>query len=57
MQSCGSLRLPLIVGVVVSLVTPASKVTPEQALKIIDDERERMELEEDPAAAVSGKTA
>ena len=39
------------------LVTPASKVTPEQALKIIDDERERMELEEDPAAAVSGKTA
>lgn len=55
--SIPAVLVALVVGVVVSLVTPASKVTPEQALKIIDDERERMELEEDPAAAVSGKTA
>ncbi|MGM8851152.1 sodium:solute symporter family protein [Salinicola halophyticus] len=52
--SIPAVLVALVVGVVVSLVTPASKVTPEQALKIIDDERERMELDEDPAAAVSG---
>ncbi|MDH4571607.1 MULTISPECIES: sodium:solute symporter family protein [Salinicola] len=54
--SIPAVLVALVVGVVVSLVTPASKVTPEQALKIIDDERERMELEEDPASALSGKS-
>ncbi|WP_110650931.1 sodium:solute symporter family protein [Salinicola peritrichatus] len=52
--SIPAVLVALVVGVAVSLVTPASKVTPEQALKIIDDERQRMEMEEEPAMVVSG---
>jgi len=55
--SIPAVLVALVVGVAVSLVTPASKVTPEQALKIIDDERQRMEMEEEPAMVVSGKTS
>jgi SSS family solute:Na+ symporter len=55
--SIPAVLVALLVGVVVSLITPASKVTPEQALKIIDDERERMEMTEDPAEAIHHKTA
>lgn len=36
-------------GVAVSLLTPASRVTPEQALAILDRERERMEQAPDAA--------
>ena len=32
----------------VSLVTPASRVTPEQALAILDQERQRMEQVPEP---------
>lgn len=39
----------LAVGVAVSLLTPASRVTPEQALAILDEERRRMEQAPDAA--------
>ncbi|BBI60933.1 hypothetical protein HSBAA_22390 [Vreelandella sulfidaeris] len=38
----------LVAGVVVSLVTPASRVTSAQALAILDQERQRMEQVPEP---------
>lgn len=50
----------LAAGVAVSLLTPASRITPEQALAILDEERRRMEQGPDAApvetpAAATGR--
>lgn len=38
----------LVAGVIVSLATPASRVTSAQALAILDEERKRMEQVPEP---------
>ena len=46
--SIPSVLVALVAGVVVSLVTPASRVTSAQALAILDEERKRMEQVPEP---------
>ncbi|WAM47361.1 sodium:solute symporter family protein [Vreelandella venusta] len=46
--SIPAVLVALVAGVMVSLATPASRVTPEQALAILDQERQRMEQVPEP---------
>ncbi len=47
--SLPAVSVALVVGVAVSLLTPASRVTPEQALEVLNEERRRMEQVPDAA--------
>ncbi|PMR69139.1 sodium:solute symporter family protein [Halomonas heilongjiangensis] len=47
--SIPAVSVALVVGVAVSLLTPASRVTPEQALEVLNEERRRMEQAPDAA--------
>lgn len=38
-----ALAVSLITGIIITIITPESKVTPEEARKILDEEREQME--------------
>ena len=55
-QTMRGRMMGLRTGVVISLLTPASRVTPEQALAILDEERRRMEQAPD-AALSAGQVA
>ncbi|MFC3392891.1 sodium:solute symporter family protein [Aidingimonas halophila] len=55
--SIPAVLVALIVGVVVSLVTPASKVSSEHALQRINEERQRMESDINPALTPQADSA
>jgi SSS family solute:Na+ symporter len=55
--SIPSVLVALVAGVVVSLLTPASRVTSAQALAILDQERKRMEQVPEPTLAGAEATS